>query len=106
MSESRPHPPIGSQRVHAASTSSTAAVTKLGRLMPTSVTDKLAQSSSPSRFTAASVPRPTPTNSAIVSANSPSATETGRLVNRMSFTDHSRYCIDQPKSPRVSTLSG
>src|SRR5437016_5082396 len=105
MSDKFPHPPIGSFHL-AASISSSAAVTKLGRLIPINVIDRLDQSSAPPRPTAASAPTPTPTSSAIISANIPSVTETGSDDLTMSLTVHSLYCIDGPKSPCRKMLHG
>src|SRR5438552_15251318 len=83
----------------AASIKRIAAVTKLGRLMPTSVIERLDQSNAPPRLTAESVPIPTPTSTAMVSAHIPIVTEIGSDLPTMSFTDHSRYCIECPKLP-------
>src|SRR4051812_4454158 len=105
MSETLPQPPMGSFHL-AARISSSAAVTKLGREIPISVIDKLDQSSTPPRRTAASVPTATPTSTAIISAKNPSVTDTGSEDFTMSLTDHSLYCIDGPKSPKRMMLYG
>src|SRR3954467_8143463 len=101
-----PQPPVGNDLVAAASISSKAAVTKLGRLMPISAMLRLVQSAAPPRFTAAIVPTPTPTSTAIDNESIPSATDTGSAVLMMSLTDHSRYCIDGPKSRLTKMLYG
>ncbi len=88
--------------------SRTAAAIKLGRLMPARTSVRLSQSNTPPRFTAAVVPIASPNTTAITSENNPSVMEIGNstALRRMSFTDHSGYCMLGPKSPVVMICVG
>ncbi len=95
--------PIGNQRSRTEkAANSSAAVTKLGRLMPIRATERLSQSNAPPRFTDAMTPMATPPKVATVSATSPSVTDTGSAGAIRLFTDHSSYVRLWPKSPLSS----